>query len=47
MMSEEQKVLLHQEVIRDSNDWGFIKKLAVVSMVVGAIVFTLIYALLR
>jgi hypothetical protein len=46
-MSEEQKAFLHQEVIRDSNDWGFIKKLAVVSMVVGAIVFTLIYSLLR
>ena len=46
-MSEEQNTLLHKEVIRDSNDWSFIRKLAGGSMLIGAVVFTLLYTLLR
>jgi len=47
MMSEEQRTLLQKEVISDSNDWGFIRKLAGGSMLLGAVVFTLLYTLLR
>lgn len=47
MMNEEKRELLHREVIRDSNDWSFIAKISACSLILGAVVFTLLYSLLR
>ena len=46
--NETEKEFLLKEIVRkDSNDWQFIRRLAGCSLILGAIVFTLLYALLN